>query len=78
MVGTNKIVPDANNAVRRIREVAAPQNAKRHNRRTPCAETGRCMECKSPDRICNVWTITEKSWPKGRIHVVLVDGEFGL
>jgi hypothetical protein len=78
VVGTNKIVPDANGAVRRIREVAAPQNAARHGARTPCVKTGRCMECKSPDRICNVWSITDKCWPKGRIHVVLIDGEFGL
>ena len=78
VTGTNKIVPDANAAVRRIREVAAPQNVARHGKRTPCAKTGRCMECKSPDRICNVWTITDKCWPKGRIHVVLVDEALGL
>jgi len=78
VTGTNKIVPDANAGVRRIREVAGPQNAARHNARTPCAKTGRCMDCKSPDRICNVWTITDKCWPKGRIHVVLVDGSMGL
>lgn len=77
-VGVNKIVPDANAAVRRIREVAAPKNALRHNAKTPCAKTGRCMDCKSPDRICNVWTITDKSWPKGRIKVVLIDQELGL
>ncbi|WP_347231972.1 lactate utilization protein [Pseudodesulfovibrio sp. S3] len=77
-VGVNKIVPDANAAIQRIRTVAAPQNARRHNAKTPCAKTGRCMECKSPERICNVWTITEKSWPKGRIRVVLIDQELGL
>ncbi|MDD3313170.1 lactate utilization protein [Pseudodesulfovibrio sp.] len=78
VAGANKIVPDANAGVRRIREVAGPQNAARHGARTPCAKTGRCMDCKSPDRICNVWTITDKCWPKGRIHVVLVDGSLGL
>jgi L-lactate utilization protein LutB len=77
-VGVNKIVPDANAAVRRIREVAAPKNALRHDKKTPCTKTGRCMDCKSPDRICNVWTITDKSWPKGRIKVVLIDQELGL
>ena len=77
-VGVNKIVPDANAAVRRIREVAAPKNALRHDKKTPCAKTGRCMDCKSPDRICNVWTITDKSWPKGRIKVVLINQELGL
>lgn len=77
-VGTNKLVDDVNAAVRRIREVAAPQNAMRHQSKTPCAQTGRCMNCKSPDRICNVWTITERSWPKGRIRVVLIDRSLGL
>lgn len=77
-VGVNKIVPDANAAVRRIREVAAPKNALRHDMKTPCVKTGRCMDCKSPDRICNIWTITDKSWPKGRIKVVLINQELGL
>lgn len=77
-VGVNKIVPDVNAAVKRIREVAAPLNAQRHNAKTPCAKTGKCMQCKSPDRICNVWTITEKSWPKGRIRVVLIEQDLGL
>lgn len=77
-VAANKIVGDVNEAVRRIREVAAPLNAQRHESKTPCAKTGKCMRCKSPDRICNVWTITEKSWPAGRIRVVLIDGEHGL
>ena len=77
-VGTNKIVGNVNEAVKRIREVAAPLNAQRHNSKTPCAKTGKCMRCKSPDRICNVWSITEKSWPAGRIRVVLIDQELGL
>jgi len=77
-IGTNKIVPDVNAAVKRIREVSAPLNAQRHNSKTPCAKTGKCMRCKSPDRICNVWTITEKSWPAERIRVVLIDQELGL
>jgi len=77
-IGTNKIVPNVNSGVKRIREVAAPLNAQRHNAKTPCAKTGKCMRCKSPDRICNVWSITEKSWPAGRIRVVLIDQELGL
>ncbi|MBC17329.1 MAG: lactate utilization protein [Desulfovibrio sp.] len=77
-VGTNKIVKNTDEAVKRIREQAAPLNAKRHNTATPCAKTGKCQQCKSPERICNVWTITEKSWPEGRIRVVLIDQELGL
>lgn len=77
-VGTNKIVKNTDDAVKRIREVAAPLNAKRHNTATPCAKTGKCQDCKSPERICNVWTITEKSWPEGRIRVVLINQDLGL
>lgn len=77
-VGSNKIVSNLEAAMRRIREVAAPLNAKRHHTATPCARTGKCQQCKSSERICNVWTITEKSWPPGRIRVVLIDQSLGL
>lgn len=77
-VGTNKIVDGLDGAMKRIREKAGPENAKRHGCRTPCVKTGKCMDCKSPDRICNVWTVTEKSWPAGRISVVLIRGSYGL
>lgn len=78
VAGVNKIVEDRAAAEARIRDHAAPENARRHGCRTPCAKTGRCMDCDSPHRICNVWTITARSWPRGRIKVVLVDGEWGL
>lgn len=79
VVGRNKIVPDLGAAMQRIKDYAAPLNAIRHpGLKTPCVKTGRCYDCKSPDRICNVWTITEKSYPKGRIKVILVDEDLGL
>ena len=61
------------------RTIAAPRNAMRHEGfRTPCRKTGVCMDCNSPDRICNVWSITEKSFPAGRIKIVLIREELGL
>lgn len=73
-VGVNKITEDLEGAMHRIRTISAPQNAMRHEGfRTPCHKTGVCMDCNSPDRICNVWTITEKSYPAGRIKVILID-----
>jgi hypothetical protein len=77
-VGQNKIVPDLASAMDRIRNHAAPLNAKRHNFPTPCAQTGRCHDCSSPKRICNSWSILDKCFPVGRIKVVLIEGEFGL
>jgi len=78
LAGRNKIVPDLEEAMIRIKEFAAPANAMRLDKKTPCAKTSFCEECKSPDRICNSWAITEKSFPKGRIKVVLINEDLGL
>lgn len=78
LVGRNKIVPDLNAAMYRIKEYAAPTNTMRLDMKTPCVKTSHCEDCKSPQRICNTWTITEKSFPKGRVKVVLINEELGL
>lgn len=78
LVGRNKIVADTQQAVDRVKTLAAPANAIRLKRKTPCVKTGLCHDCDSPDRICNVWAISEKSCPKGRIIVVLVNEDMGL
>lgn len=77
-IGKNKIVKDLDEAFERVKSIA-PLNARRHpNMKTPCQKTLQCMDCKSPQRICNTWTITEKSFPKGRIKIILIDQELGL
>jgi len=54
-------------------------NALRHTGwKTPCRKTSFCMDCNSPDRICNTWTITRKSYPKGRIKIILINEDLGL
>ena len=78
LVGRNKIVSDLEDAMYRIMNYVAPANAMRLDMKTPCVKTSRCEECKSPDRICNTWTITEKSYPKGRVKVVLINEDLGL
>jgi L-lactate utilization protein LutB len=78
LVGRNKIVPDLEAAMVRIKEYAAPANAMRLDKKAPCVKTSVCEECKSPDRICNTWTITQKSFPKGRVKVVLINDSLGL
>jgi len=77
-VGRNKIVADVDEAIFRIKNYAAPTNAMRLDKKTPCVKTAFCEECKSPDRICNSWIITEKSFPKGRIKVILINDDMGL
>ena len=78
LVGRNKIVADLEDAMMRIKNFAAPANAIRLGLKTPCAKTSYCEECKTKDRICNNWAITEKAFPKGRIKVVLINEDLGL
>ena len=78
LIGRNKIVPDLESAMFRIKNYAAPVNTMRLDMKTPCARTSCCEDCKSPDRICNTWTITEKSFPKGRIKIVLINEDLGF
>ncbi|MFH1994017.1 MAG: lactate utilization protein [Pseudomonadota bacterium] len=78
LVGRNKIVADLEDAMFRVKNYAAPVNTMRLDKKTPCAKTSYCEECKSPDRICNTWTITEKSFPKGRVKVVLINQDLGF
>lgn len=78
-IGRNKLVADVEAARRRIKELAAPLNAIRHEGwKTPCIKTSFCSDCSSPDRICNTWTITEKSYPKHRVKIILINQDGGL
>jgi L-lactate utilization protein LutB len=78
LVGRNKIVHDLDAAMFRVKNYAAPTNAMRLDMKTPCVSTSFCEECSSPDRICSTWTITEKSFPKGRVKVILINADLGL
>jgi hypothetical protein len=78
LIGRNKICASVEEAMTRIRNVASPMNCLRLRLDTPCARTGLCMDCKSSDRICSVWTLTEKSFPRGRIHILLINAEAGF
>ena len=78
LVGRNKIVPDLENAWDRIKNYAAPVNTMRLGKKTPCQTTGFCQDCKSPDRICNTWTITEKAFPPKRVKIILINADLGF
>jgi L-lactate utilization protein LutB len=78
-IGRNKIVPTLEDAMVRVKNFAAPANAIRHpGLKTPCVKTAVCANCKSPERICNTWCITEKCFPKGRIKIILINQDLGL
>jgi len=79
VVGRNKIVDTRLQAEDRIRTIAAPQNVARHEGfKTPCAKTGICNDCSSPQRICNIHMRVEKCYPAKRILVVIIDEDLGL
>lgn len=78
LAGRNKLCVDVEEAMLRVKGYASPANALRLKKKTPCVKTGFCEDCKSPERICNVWAITEKSFPKGRIKVVLINQDLGI
>ena len=78
IIGRNKLCKDIHGAMHRIKSYAAPVNTMNLDKKTPCRETGVCQDCKSPDRICNYWTITEKSFIKNRIKIILVNEDLGF
>lgn len=78
IVGMNKVCKDADSAMKRARNVAAPANAQRFGLSTPCAKLGTCMDCKSPDTICCQFLVTRYSRHTDRIHVILVNDSLGF
>jgi len=77
VVGMNKVAPDLESAVARVKHYAAPVNNIRYGLKNPCVETGLCSDCKTPQRICNMWSTIEGHMIKDRIHVKLVGENLG-
>lgn len=77
VVGVNKLVPDIEHAIQRARQTAAPLDAVRLNKKTPCAQLKYCIDCKSPERICNSFTAIEGQFIKDRIKVIVIDKNMG-
>ncbi len=77
ITGMNKVVTDIDAGIKRARNIAAPPNTVRLNRNTPCAVTGRCADCLSPDSICSQTVITRRSHIPERITVILVGEDLG-
>ncbi|MEW5912153.1 MAG: lactate utilization protein [Thermodesulfobacteriota bacterium] len=77
MVGMNKVAADLDSALSRVKNYAAPVNCLRLGLPTPCCEDGLCHDCRTPKRICNIWTVHEGNMIEGRIHVLLVGEDMG-
>ena len=75
--GINKIVKDVDEAIKRNKAISAPMNAKRLNKKTPCTKVGYCMNCNSPERICNEYTLIKKQRSSERMHVIFLNENLG-
>ena len=85
VIGRNKIVKDLDEAFFRIRKIIAPNHVrirsvelKGDNSKTPCAVTGECADCRSRDRICNIFSVIEGKPFFTDLNVVIVDEDLGL
>ena len=79
VIGCNKLAPTYDEALWRARNIAAPKNAQRLGKKTPCAVKGdRCYDCKSPDRICRGLVVLWGPSMGVETEIVLVDEDLGL
>lgn len=78
VLGVNKITPDIESAISRVRNVAAPLNTRRLNKNTPCATSGECCYCDSPDCICNATLISHHPTKyQEKVYVVIINENLG-
>lgn len=77
LVGINKVVTEIESGFKRVRDIAAPPNAIRLNKKTPCSITGKCEDCYSPDCMCGQFVVTRRSGIQNRIKVILIGEELG-
>ena len=79
VIGRNKLCPTYEEALWRARNIAAPKNAQRLGKKTPCAVNGdRCYDCKSPERICRSLVVLWGPSMSLDTEIVLVDEDLGL
>ena len=79
IIGRNKLAPTYDEALWRARNIAAPKNAQRLGKKTPCAIKGdRCYDCRSPERICRGLVVLWGPMLGIDTEVILVDEELGL
>ena len=77
IAGKNKICENEQEAIWRIRHYSAPANAMRLDKKTPCIQTGKCMDCHSPDRICSSYVKLGYQSQAHRIKIILVEEDLG-
>ncbi len=78
VVGTNKIVASVEEAIDRTRQIAAPMDAKRLSKATPCTKLDKCINCHHTERICNDFVLITGQFEKDRIKVIFIEGNYGF
>lgn len=78
VAGKNKLVRDVKEGIERVKNIAAPMNAKRFGADTPCATLGRCVDCNSPQRICRGTLILERRPFATKMLVIIVMEDLGF
>ena len=74
---SNKLVKNMEQGLKRIKNIAAPANAKRLKLNTPCAKTGQCIDCNSKERICNMISVIQKVSRGKQITVIIIGKSLG-
>lgn len=77
VTGINKIVKNIDEGIYRVRNVAAPPNAIRLGRKTPCAVTGKCSDCYITDCMCNATVIQHHPMKNENFHIIIVNEALG-
>ena len=75
VAGVNKIVPNLERALQRIKEIGVPMNAKRLQQNPPCLQAGKCVDCRVPQRACRITSIIEWKPPFFSDYLVIIIGE---
>lgn len=79
VAGRNKLVDGSvQDAIMRVKNWATPPNAKRLNYNTPCARTGFCSNCNSPERICRATTVIDRKPRLTDLQVLVVNADLGF
>lgn len=78
IAGINKLTPDLESALQRVRNIAGPMRAKSLGMQTPCAETGICNDCNSPQRICRITTILHRKPMLTDMTVIIINEALGF
>jgi hypothetical protein len=78
IAGINKLTIDLHTAIQRVKNVAGPMRAKSLDMQTPCAETGICTDCNSPQRICRITTILHRKPMLTDITVIIINETLGF